>query len=118
VKRTATVLLVIALTTTTVCAEDKLFWTLAVGTQVATIFDLQTTRSVFRRCPSCSEANPIMKPFVPSPPAAVGVAVSLSGVSVYGSYQLKKKGIRWWWVPLAIPMAAHTAAGLNNRRIR
>jgi len=118
VKRTATALLLAALITPAVYAEDKLFWTLAVGTQVATIYDLQSTRSVFRRCPSCYEANPIMRPFAPSPPAAFGAALSLSGVSVYGSYQLKKRGIRWWWVPLAAPIAAHTAAGLSNRRIR
>jgi len=118
VKRIATVLLLVALTTTTVRAEDKLFWILAAGTEVATIYDLQTTRGVFRRCPSCYEANPVMRPVVPSPPAAFGTALGLSGVSVYGSYQLKKRGIRWWWVPLAAPIAAHTAAGLSNRRIQ
>src|SRR5262245_53362988 len=89
VKRIAIALLLVAVTATTVRAEDKLFWTLAAGTQVAAIYDLQTTRSVFRRCPSCSEANPIMRPFAPSPPAAFGAALGLSGVSVYGSYQLK-----------------------------
>ena len=117
-KRTRNVLVLIVLSTTTLHAEEKLFWTLAAGTQAATVFDLQTTRSALQRCPSCYEGNPIIKPFVLSPPAAFGAAMSLSAGSIYGAYKLKKKGVRVWWVPLAAPIAVHTIAGINNSRIR
>src|SRR5262245_51210399 len=117
-KRTRNVLFLIIFFTTTLHAEDKLFWVLATGTQVATVYDLQTTRSALQRCPSCSETNPIMKPFVPSSPAAYGAALRSSGGSNYGAFKLKRKGVRIWWVPLAAPIAVHALAGISNSRIR
>jgi len=117
-KRTRNVLALIVLFTTTLHAEDKLFWTLAAGTQAATVYDLQTTRSVLHRCTSCYEANPIMKPLVPSSPAAFGAALTLSAGSVFGAFKLKKRGVRVWWIPMAAPIAVHTIAGISNSRIR
>ena len=117
-KRTRNVLLLIVLLTKTLHAEDRLFWILAGGAQAATIYDIQTTRNVMQRCPTCYEANPIMKPFVASSPAAFSVAVGLSAGGIYGAFKLRKKGVRYWWVPVAAPLAVHTIAGLNNSRIR
>ena len=117
-KRTRNAVFLMMLMVATVQAEDKVFWTFVAGTQVATVFDLQTTRNLMQQCASCYERNPIMKPFVGSLPAAYGTALSLNAASVYGSLLLKKQGHRWWWVPLAIPIAAHTVAGINNKRLQ
>ena len=108
----------IMLMAATVQAEDKVFWALVTGTEVATAYDLQTTRNLLQRCASCYEGNPIMRPFVGSLPAAYGTALSFNVASVYGSLQLKKKGSRWWWVPLAAPIVAHTVAGVSNKRLQ
>jgi len=115
-RRNAIVLMI--LMATSLQAEDKVFWTLVAGTQAATVYDLQTTRSLLQQCASCSEANPIMRPVVGSLPAAYSTALGLNAASIYGSLKLKKKGSRWWWVPLAIPIAAHTAAGISNTHLR
>ena len=113
----ATSLLTLLLTTMTARAEDKLFWTLAAGAQAATIYDIHTTMRALDRCPSCGEANPTMRPFVSSRPAAFSASLGLSAGSIYGSYQLRKKGVRWWWLPLAGQIGVHTAMGLRNGRI-
>src|SRR5262245_45171990 len=116
-KKTAA-LLTILLFATTARAEDKLFWTLATGAQAATVFDLETTVRALNRCPTCYEANPFMKPFVSSKPAAYSAGLGLSAASIYGSLKLKKQGTKWWWVPLAGQIGMHTAFGLMNNRIR
>src|SRR5262245_23033484 len=99
-KRTATALLTLALFAATAQAEDKLFWTLAAGAQTAAIYDVETTVRTLRSCTTCYEANPLMKPFVGSRSTAYSVSVGLSAVSTYGSFKLKERRVRWWFVPL------------------
>jgi hypothetical protein len=117
-KRTRNAILVTLLISMAAHAEDKWFWTLTAATQAATIYDLHTTRSAMQRCQSCYELNPVMRPFVASTPAALSAGLGLSSASIYGAFKLKKKGFRYWWVPLAAPIAVHTAAGIRNTRIR
>jgi hypothetical protein len=117
-KRTRNAILILVLFSTVAHAQDKLFWTLATATEAATLYDLHTTQTALQRCQSCYEANPIMKPFVGSRAAALTAGLGLSAGSIYGAFKLKKKGFRYWWVPLAAPIAVHTAAGISNTRIR
>jgi hypothetical protein len=98
--------------------KDKLFWSLAVGAQAATVYDVNTTLRTLNRCATCYEANPIMRPFVGNTVAAYGAGMSLSAASIYGSKRLKEKGSRWWWVPLVGQIGVHTALGIRNSQIR
>src|SRR5678816_1207843 len=97
--------------------KDRFFWTLAAGAQAATIYDVNTTLGTLTRCPTCYEANPIMKPFARNSVAAYGAGMSLSAASIWGSKKLKEKGSRWWWAPLVGQIGLHTALGIRNSQI-
>jgi hypothetical protein len=117
-KRTGTALLIVLLWTSMVHAEDKIFWTLAAGAQAAAVYDAETTLKALRRCPSCYEANPIMRPFVGSRSGAYGATMGFSALSTYGSRELKKRGSRWWWAPMVGQIGLHTALAIRNSRLR
>jgi hypothetical protein len=114
---TVTILLTILLMSMTAYGKDNLFWTLAGGAQAATIYDLQTTLRVLQRCPSCGEANPIMKPFAGSTSAAFSAGLGFTAASIYGSHRLRQRGARWWWLPLAGQIGIHTVMGIRNNRL-
>jgi hypothetical protein len=112
-----TAVLASLLFTTSASAENVLFWTLAGGAQAATVYDIQTTRKALQNCASCIEANPIMRPFVGSSPAAFSTSMGLTAGSIYASHKLKSKGVKWWWIPLAAQIGVHTAMGIRNSRL-
>jgi len=116
--------LALLLLTSTAYAEDndkdheKLFWSLAAGSQAATAFDVYTTRRALNRCVTCYEANPVMQPFMQNNPAAYTASLGLSAASIYGSKVLKERKSRWWWVPMVSQIGIHTALGIRNSRLR
>ena len=117
-KRIVTLVLTVGLFSTSAGAEDKLFWALSTGAQAATIYDIETSLRVFDRCTTCYEANPIMRPFIGSRSTAYTTGLGLSSLGSFGSYKLKEKGVRWWWLPLVGQIGMHTVLGIRNSRMR
>jgi hypothetical protein len=119
-KNTIAVSLVLVLLTGTAYAEekDKLFWGLAAGAEAATAYDVNTTLRTLKTCPSCYEANPVMRPFMGNSTTAYSAGLGLTAASIYGSKKMKERGSRWWWVPLVGQIVIHTALGIRNSRMR
>lgn len=103
---------------TMAAAEDRLFWTLTAGAHAAAVYDMETTIRALRRCPSCYEANPVMRPLMDSRSSAYAAGLGLSAVSAYGSFKLKERGSRWWWAPLAGQIGLHVVLGIRNSRLK
>lgn len=110
-------LLTILLTTSTLNAADKSFWALAAGAHAATIYDVETTMRTLKRCPSCAEGNPLMRPFIGSRPGAYAASAAISTAGYYAPYKMKERGSRWWWAPIVAQIGMHTALGIRNSRI-
>jgi hypothetical protein len=110
-------LLTILLTTTTLNAADKTFWALAAGAQAATVFDAETTVRTLRRCATCVEGNPFMKPFVGTRPGAYFAGTALTTAGFYEPYKMRQRGSRWWWAPIVAQIGMHTALGIRNSRM-
>ena len=98
--------------------DGKLLTLLSVS-YASSIYDTQTTVTTLKQCPvQCFEANPLLRPFAGRKSSAYAYTMSLTSVSAFATYRLKKTGSRWWWVPLAATSAVHFAAGIHNQRIR
>lgn len=98
---------------------DGKLLTLVSLSYAAALYDMQTTFAALERChPQCIEANPLMSPFVANRTAGYAFSVGLTSVSTYATYRLKKKGARWWWIPMAASAALHITAGIHNQNIK
>ena len=65
-----------------------------------------------------TEANPVMRPFVASPPAAIALKVAVTGASIYGAERLWKKN-RTAAILLMVGLnGVYVAAVVHNRSIR
>ncbi|MFN0123505.1 MAG: hypothetical protein ACKV2V_23630 [Blastocatellia bacterium] len=99
---------------------DKKFMSLMIGLQASTILDLESTFHALKNCPpgyTCREGNPLMVPFVrQGRPASYAVTTGLNALAVWGSYKMKKRGNRFWWVPMAAQIGIHTFAAARNFR--
>jgi hypothetical protein len=97
---------------------DAQFLALASISYASALYDGQTTVSALRRCSNgCYEANRLMSPFAGNGPKVYAYSVGLTSVSLVATYHLKKKGVRWWWVPMVTTTALHVAAGIHNQNM-
>jgi len=106
---------------TTTKPKPKFDWQLfgsATALQLATVADLRSTFNVFKRCATCYEANPLLRPIINKPAAAYAVTAAINGYTIYSMKKLKDKG-KWYWWTLAIPgTAAHLLAARHNNSIK
>src|SRR5689334_6889236 len=118
-------LVVVCLISVHVYAEDKKQPTasrdlliLTSLTYASALYDVHTTLSVLSRCHGdCYEGNRLMRPFVRNTASAYAFTMGMSSAATVGTYQLKKKNVRLWWVPMAAATALHLAAGMHNQRL-
>ena len=98
---------------------DNKLLTLVSLSYASAIYDTRTTMTTLKRCNGrCFEANPLMSPFVGSKASAYSYTMSLTSLSAFATYRLKKSGAKWWWVPMAATSAVHIAAGIHNQAMR
>lgn len=99
----------------TLCsAQDKKFWALTAFNAAATSADAWTTVNTKRGC--VERWNPELYGLHPQP-ARVGLVMGgLFAVSVFASYELKKKH-RLWIMPQAVN-SAHLWGAIHNLRMR
>jgi len=62
------------------------------------------------------EVNPLFGRH-PSTARVWGEGSALTAAVIFGSYELKKHHSRFWWLPPAMGIAAHTLAGSRNLRL-
>ena len=97
---------------------DAHFLTLASISYASAVYDSQTTISALKRCSNeCFEANRLARPFTSSDAKIYAFSVGLTSVSLAATYHLKKRGVRWWWVPMVTTTALHVAAGMHNQKM-
>jgi hypothetical protein len=97
---------------------DAQFLALASISYASAVYDARTTVSALRRCSNeCYEANRLARPFTSSEPKVYAFSVGLTSASLFATYHLKKRGVRWWWVPMVTTTALHVAAGIHNQNI-
>jgi hypothetical protein len=99
-------------------AEDRKLIALTALTYASAVYDTQTTMKALARCPTCSEGNFLMRPFVGNRGTAYAYSMGLTTAATYSTLKLKQDGVRWWWVPMAATVALHITAGVHNQRIR
>ena len=63
------------------------------------------------------EVNPLFGRH-PSTARLWGEGSAHTAAMIFGSYELKKHHSRFWWLPPAMGIAAHTFAGSHNLRLR
>jgi len=98
---------------------DNKLLTLVSLSYASAIYDTHTTMTTLKHCNGrCFEANPLMSPFVGSKASAYSYTMSLTSLSAFATYRLKKSGAKWWWVPMAATSAVHIAAGIHNQAMR
>jgi hypothetical protein len=96
---------------------DGKLLTLTTLSYASTLYDTRSTLSALDRCATrCVEGNPVMRPFVGTTSSAYAFTLGLTTVTTYGTYRLKKKGVRWWWVPMTASTVLHFAAGVHNQK--
>lgn len=98
---------------------DGKFWTMNFLMIGSTVYDSETTYYTLDRCGNnCKEGNPLMRPFVNAGrPWLYAVQGSIDAGVIYTSYQMKKKGHKFWYIlPVALTVA-HSAAGTHNLRL-
>ena len=97
---------------------DKKFYSLMVGLQVSTMLDIESSYHLLKNCPpgyTCREGNPLLRPFVHAGhPAAYAFTMGTNAMAVLSSYKLKKKGSRFWWVPMTAYIGIHTFCSIRN----
>lgn len=81
------------------------------------IWDMNSTFSGLDRCPTCREGNPILAPVVGAgEPVAYAALAGLEYISWKGTYNLKKRGKWYWWVPSVAISMLHSFAAISNGR--
>jgi hypothetical protein len=98
-------------------SQDR-FTILSTVTVAATAYDIETTLNAFKRCPTCSEANPFMKVFMERRGTAYTAGMGLTGTALWSGYQLRKQGKRWWWVPMVGAVGLHVGSAIHNQKVR
>lgn len=86
------------------------------GYALAAAYDGATTQW-FLHNTRAYEVNPLFGRH-PSTARLWGEGSALTATMVFGSYELKKHHSRFWWLPPAVGMAAHTFAASHNLRLR
>lgn len=81
----------------------------------ATVADVESTMALRSR-PGFHEANPVMRPFIDNRAQAHAVALSLTMGSIVGAGELRKRGVRKWWLIPVVVTGVHVAATIHNRR--
>ena len=92
---------------------DRKFWLLVSVNTASMVADYETTQSCLKRL-TCKELNPIFGSKYPSRARMYAIGGALTGLSVYGSYRLKKKGKWYWWLPLAGSTVMHAYLARHN----
>lgn len=97
---------------------DKKFYLLMFGLQASTVLDVESSYHTLKNCPpgfTCREGNPVLRPFVNAGrPAAYAFTTGTNALAVLSSYKLRKKGSRFWWVPMAVYTGIHTYCAVRN----
>ena len=82
----------------------------------ATVFNLNTTFDVVRRCPTCEESNPLLQPIIKAgKPTAYAVFGALEGLAMWAAYKSRKRGQWHWWIAPVLVSTLHVIAGMQNR---
>ena len=95
-----------------------LYELLLAGSIASTTYDVETSFRAFDRCISCYEGNPVLRPFADSRTKMYVFQSGLNAGLGYTSWQLKKDGSKWWWVPLVANIGIHVAAATHNKGVR
>lgn len=97
---------------------DKKFYTLMLGLQTSTMLDIESSYHTLKNCPTgftCREGNPMLRPFVQlGRPAVYAFTTGTNVLAVMSSYKLRKKGSRFWWVPITAYTGIHTFCAVRN----
>ena len=94
---------------------DKQFTAYTAALWAATVLDVESTRSPLDNCGNCREGNPILGDN-PSRATMYAVMAPVNAGMMWFSYRMKKRGTKWWMMPMLVPTAGHgIAAGLNLR---
>jgi hypothetical protein len=83
---------------------------------LAAAYDGATTQW-FLHNTNAYEVNPLFGHH-PSTARLWGEGSALTAAMIFGSYELKKHHSRFWWLPPAVGMAAHTFAASHNLRLQ
>ena len=97
---------------------DKKFYALMIGLQASTVLDIESSYYVLNNCPrgfTCREGNPVLRPFVNAGrPAVYAFTTGTNALAILSSYKLRKKGSRFWWVPMTVYTGIHTFCAVRN----
>ena len=96
--------------------NDLEFALYATALWAATALDIESTRRTLDTCSTCREGNPLFG----SDPSRAKMWVIMGGINTsvtYLSYRLKKKGKKWWMLPLIAPTASHGIAATWNFKL-
>lgn len=106
---------------TTPKVADGKFTALMLGVQASTVLDIESSFHTLRNCPAgftCTEGNPLFRPFVRAGrTSAYSFAISINSLVWWKSYEMKKRGKRFWWLGPTILIATHTTAAIRNYRV-
>ena len=94
---------------------DGKFLFLASAYTAALVADYETTQSCLARG-ACRELNPVFGSH-PSRLRMYAIGGAISAGTIYGSYYLKKKRKRYWWVPLVAGTVVHGYLAYRNSRL-
>ena len=94
---------------------DKQFTAYTAALWAATVLDVETTRSALDNCVGCQEGNPMFGDD-PSRGRIYAVMAPINVGVMWLSYRMKKRGSKWWMMPMLAPTTGHgIAASLNLR---
>ncbi len=97
---------------------DKKFYALMIGLQASTVLDIESSYYALQNCPrgfTCREGNPVLRPFVSAGrPAVYAFTTATNALAVLSSHKLRKKGSRYWWVPMTVYTGIHAFCAVRN----
>lgn len=108
----------VALCLPSLAQSDREFTVASAALVGSTVFDVESTFRGMGRNPNLIEGNKLMRPFVNAGrPATYGVTMGIDAGLLWWSHREKRRGSKFWWVPIAVGTGVHIAAGVNNLRL-
>ena len=94
--------------------REKWFWAAQGAIVVSSYFDIDSTMDALERCRkqnlNCTEANPILKPFVGDRQTAYLAMAGLDALQIYLNYRTYKEGptqTKWWVAASILSIGSH-----------